>query len=342
MRFWLLFWLLFWLARTLGTPVEAAAWAEADGGSGTEAGRALEAGGEPVAGGDGAGVAVPRDEIEMLRRSFHDVVYEPTVARLHARKKQLGTSRAATLIDSKLQRLDPTNTQYIELCSLELQRLAQNARIDLRKILYFLYIDRSKAQQLALVGFFDPQRREILPVGLDLISSGDMGKGKDHYLTPEGVFENTVENFGYRALGTPNQDGWMGLGAKGSRVWDFGFQPALRLYHGRPALAEMRLLVHATDPVHGEPRLGRTDSKGCVRISAGLNDFLDRWAILDGNYEEWARRKGRTWLLRQDRTPVADPGRYLFIGDSSDQAPAREPGLNTATANPGQSPRALN
>ena len=330
---------LFCLALALSILPRAWAWDPAGDG----AGRALRAGDGPAGTSAGSSAVAPWDEIETLRRSFHDVVYQRTIARLEARKKQLKTPRSVAAIESKIQRLDQNNTQYIEQCSLDLLRLAQNAGIERRKILYFLYIDRSKDRQLALAGFFDPERRRILPVGLDLISTGDMNKGKDHFLTPEGVFENTVENFGYRALGTPNQDGWLGLGARGSRVWDFGFQPALRIYHGSPALAEMRLLVHATDPVQGEVRLGRVDSKGCVRVSAGLNEFLDRWALLDGNYEEWAKTRERTWLLRQDRTPVATPGRFLFIGDTSDgPAPASAPGQSAATGVPGATARTLN
>ena len=79
----------------------------------------------------------------------------------------------------------------------------------------------------------------------------------------------------------------------------------------------MRLLMHATDPDRGEQRLGRTDSKGCVRISHSLNRFLDTYAILDSHYEQWAKTKPDSWLLRKDRQPVLYPGKYLVIGDSS-------------------------
>ncbi len=333
MRFWLVFSLVLCLAPPLAAGVADQASPVASPPSGGAADNRTEA------------VLVPYEEIQMLRQCFHDVVYQRTIERLTARKKQLGASNAARVIDAKIQRLDTGNAEYIAQCSQDILRLAQKAQIDMRKILYFLYIDRNRNRQLALVGFFDPSTRTVSPVGLDLISSGDMDKGKDHYLTPEGVFENRVENFGYRALGTPNQDGWMGLGAKGSRVWDFGFQPGLRIYRGGPSLAQMRLLVHATDPVQGESRLGRRDSKGCVRISAGLNEFLDRWAILDGNYEQWVRLKGRTWLLRQDRTPVLEPGRYLFIGDSSESGQPPVPGstgMNAAKQGAERAANALN
>ena len=84
-------------------------------------------------------------------------------------------------------------------------------------------------------------------------------------------------------------------------------------------MSQMRLLMHATDPDKGEPRLGRTDSKGCVRISSALNRFLDTYAILDSNYEDWAKTRSDSWLLKKDRMPVAYPGKYLIVGDSAVQ-----------------------
>ena len=86
----------------------------------------------------------------------------------------------------------------------------------------------------------------------------------------------------------------------------------------------MRLLMHSTDPDKGEPRLGRIDSKGCIRISPGLNHFLDSFAILDEHYEEWAKAKPDSWLLKKDRQPVAFPGKYLIVGDSSQRPSATQ------------------
>lgn len=69
----------------------------------------------------------------------------------------------------------------------------------------------------------------------------------------------------------------------------------------------MRLQMHATDPHLLEPRLGTAQSKGCIRIPAALNDFIDRYGILDADYEQ-AMPAGLTfWVLRRDRTST--PGR---------------------------------
>src|SRR5262252_1994783 len=52
---------------------------------------------------------------------------------------------------------------------------------------------------------------------------------------------------------------------------------------------DIRLLLHATDPDYLEKRLGRPASKGCVRIPAAMNRFLDRHGVLDADYERAAK-----------------------------------------------------
>lgn len=74
--------------------------------------------------------------------------------------------------------------------------------------------------------------------------------------------------------------------------------------------------MHATDPGTLEPKLGRVESKGCIRIPATLNVFLDRHGVLDADYEE-AQLGGKSlWVLGPAREPVPSPGRYLVIIDS--------------------------
>ena len=76
---------------------------------------------------------------------------------------------------------------------------------------------------------------------------------------------------------------------------------------------DIRLLLHATDPDFGEQRLGNPDSKGCIRISGELNEFLDHFGIIDKDYE-----KHKYWSLKKDREPVFYQGEYLLVGDSSE------------------------
>jgi hypothetical protein len=184
---------------------------------------------------------------------------------------------------------------------------------------YFVFVDRNPNNQVITVGYYD-MGGKISIIGHDLTSTGDpKSKEKDHYETPIGVFENAVENGSYRSEGIPSTEktGWRGYGIKGKRVWDFGRQRTNRIYKGRKEPINIRLQMHATDPVYGETKLGSRDSKGCVRISAKLNEFLDQYGILDGNYEKSNKNKAQ-WVLRKDRTPVSHAGKYLIIRDSRD------------------------
>ena len=103
-----------------------------------------------------------------------------------------------------------------------------------------------------------------------------------------GVFAHSLDNPDFRAEGTLNSNGIRGYGAKGMRVFDFGWQRVPKGW-GDGAVSEMRLQMHATDPDLLERRLGSAQSKGCIRIPATLNRFLDRHGVLDADYERAAR-----------------------------------------------------
>lgn len=176
---------------------------------------------------------------------------------------------------------------------------------------YFVYVDRNPLKQMIFVCFFDHQRKDIIFIGADKVSTGNQ-KRSGFYITPRGIFKNTIEFLGYRALGTKNDEGWRGLGVKDSRVWDFGWQKTYK----KNREITIRLLMHATDPVFGEKRLGKVDSKGCIRTSARMNKFLDHFGLLDKEYEINKNKKAVTWLLKPDREPVLCAGKYLLVGDS--------------------------
>jgi len=178
---------------------------------------------------------------------------------------------------------------------------------------YFLYVDRSPKRQLIFVCFFDKENKEIIEIGRDKVSTGNPQRKGDYFFTPTGIFRNTIENPDYRALGTKNEQGWRGLGEKGSRVWDFGWQRSYKIVNNVKMFIDIRLLLHATDPDFGEQRLGNPDSKGCIRISGELNEFLDHFGIIDKDYE-----KHKYWSLKKDREPVFYQGEYLLVGDSSE------------------------
>ncbi|MBN1585789.1 L,D-transpeptidase [Candidatus Uhrbacteria bacterium] len=172
---------------------------------------------------------------------------------------------------------------------------------------FFIFVDRNFDRQNIMVGFWNGVGK-VIEIGWSKVSTGSLKFG--HYLTPVGTFP--IVRLGYRAKGTKNAKGWMGLGGKDSRIWSFGEQETTG-WKGK--WMRITMLMHATDPTYGEPRLGRPDSKGCIRISAKMNAFLDIYGILDQQVmgKESPERQRR--LLRKDRQPVANPGLYMIVGD---------------------------
>jgi hypothetical protein len=154
-------------------------------------------------------------------------------------------------------------------------------------------------------------------IGGSKVSTGQAGR-RGYFITPIGVFLHSSAILDYRALGTFNENNIRGLGLKGMRVWDFGWQIARKGWLLEEEHSEIRLLMHATDPDYLEHRLGRPASKGCIRITADMNRFLDRHGILDADYEQMARSDDRfSALLLPDRTPTALAGNVLVVIDSS-------------------------
>jgi len=76
------------------------------------------------------------------------------------------------------------------------------------------------------------------------------------------------------------------------------------------------LQMHATDPDLLEQKLGTPQSKGCIRIPATMNAFIDHYGILDGDYEK-AEAAGMTfWVLSKTREATAWSGRFLVVVDT--------------------------
>jgi hypothetical protein len=87
-----------------------------------------------------------------------------------------------------------------------------------------LVVDRNPAvQRLALVLAGPGEDWEVL--ALEKVSTGQAGR-RGYFITPVGVFPHSTAISDYRAEGTYNENGIRGLGAKGSRVWDFGWNQA--------------------------------------------------------------------------------------------------------------------
>lgn len=209
--------------------------------------------------------------------------------------------------------LDPSYREKLVRQTEDLVRQSQ-ARFDSSQ--FFLLVDRNHSEQKAFLAFYDVAGGKITIVGGDKASTGNPAR-RGHFETPVGVFENKPANMSYRALGTKNSHGWRGLGAKGSRVWDLGWQ---RTTKGRGEPMDIRMLVHAADPDFEEQRLGTVQSKGCIRVTARFNKFLDYYGILDREYEKSVKAK---YVLLAQRSPAPFAGKFIVVIDSGEfQKPA--------------------
>jgi hypothetical protein len=191
---------------------------------------------------------------------------------------------------------------------------------------YILALDRNPNVQAILVYWLDvqPSTNRWNFIGASPASTGKSGR-RGSFITPLGVFAHTLDNRDFRAEGTLNKLGIRGFGRKGMRVFDFGWVQGERGW-GRGGLGQMRLLLHATDPDYLEPHLGVAMSRGCIRIPATFNTFIDHYGLLDADYEQALENGKKLWVLRPDRTPTPWSGRYLVIVDSgSTERPAWSP-----------------
>lgn len=174
-----------------------------------------------------------------------------------------------------------------------------------------------KVQRIALM-IASPDRPWVL-IGVSKVSTGQPGRF-DHYLTPPGVYAQDGTVLDYRAEGTRNIHGIRGLGSKGMRVWDFGWQWAQPGWKSQPDPRRIRLMMHATDPDYIEPRLGHAASKGCIHVADGLNRFMDKLAVLDRvNLDLAATSPAHREFLAPAGTPIL-PGEYLIVTDAPPSA----------------------
>ena len=178
-------------------------------------------------------------------------------------------------------------------------------------------VDRNPAAQDVVLMLAQPTSTPWEVIGAAKVSTGQRGRF-DYYITPTGVFRHSDAILGYRAEGTYNENGIRGLGVKGMRVWDFGWHNAEKGWRSDRERGDIRLLMHATDPVL-EPRIGRPASQGCVRVPGRLNVFFDRYGVLDADYERAAETDARyRGLLRANRTPSSLAGNLMLVVDSAE------------------------
>ncbi len=260
--------------------------------------------------------AVEPTPVVVALASLPDVAIEPEVQRLQ--------DALAREVPHLVPRTPVSDAVWVALARAETMTGAELV-IDRPQLL--VVVDRNpQVQQLAIV--LARPEGEWQTVGGTKVSTGSMGRF-DHYITPRGVFRLTDAILGYRAEGTLNENGIRGLGAKGMRVWDFGWQVAMKGWNagpGKPDRIPIRLMMHATDPARLEQRIGRPASQGCIRIPSAMNRFLDRHGVLDAEYERSAVTDIRfRALLLPGREPSLLAGNTLVVVDSG------EPAATTAT-----------
>ncbi|MFJ2990756.1 L,D-transpeptidase [Collimonas sp. NPDC087041] len=197
--------------------------------------------------------------------------------------------------------------------AVRLQEALDTAKVQIAAPQFIVLVDRSPSVQAALL-YWGSAEHGWNFIGATPVSTGLPGR-YEHFVTPLGVFSHSMANPDFRAEGTKNKLGFRGYGIKGMRVYDFGWVDAPRGW-GDGAMGVLRLQMHSTDPALAAPRLGTAQSEGCVRIPAALNDFVDRHALLDQDYEELVAVGTHPWVLRKDSTPTLSPGRYLVVVDS--------------------------
>ena len=231
--------------------------------------------------------------------------------------------RFEAAVDRRIMVPVDAQRHYLEL----LQSALAQAGIGVLVPQALLLVDRSLQVQAAFVLLGLGEGRWSW-LGATPVSTGRVGTF-DHFRTPLGVFAHSLDNPDFRAEGTFNENHIRGYGLRGMRVFDFGWVQAERGW-GAGGTSTMRLQMHATDPAVLEPRLGRAESKGCIRIPATLNSFIDRHGLLDSDYQAAAALGRAPWVLRADRAPIPWPGRYLVVVDSArSQRPPWAPGPAT-------------
>lgn len=223
------------------------------------------------------------------------------------------TALALAFAQMVVPRLYPTPSDTATYADALQQALERDRRLlDLPQCV--VLVDRNPHVQAVLI-FWGGAGLPWRLLGASAVSTGLPGR-YEHFATPLGTFNHVPSNPDFRAQGSRNALGIRGYGVQGSRVFDFGWVQARKGW-GNHALSVMRLQMHATDPDVLEPRLGTARSKGCIRISASLNGFIDLFGLIDKAYELDAEQKGRpSWVLRKDRIAGPWAGRYLVVVDS--------------------------
>lgn len=244
------------------------------------------------------------DYVLSILKSF-DASIEPEI--LHSKEKQDLFSQRLRANIPKLQIKEGSQNNQPKQPAQSLPG-TQKANVDgVRENEFLLIVDASFDCQCAALAFVS-DNGQVFSSSAFKVSTGD--SRKFHYLTPSGYFEHSIDTGTYRALGTPNEHGIRGIGLKGARVWDLGWQKTTHAKSDQ--VVDIRFQLHATDPVL-EAKLGTPQSQGCIRLSAGVNYFLDTYAILDKDFLKDQKTGKPYWALRDNRFEIEHVGSIIYV-----------------------------
>ena len=251
----------------------------------------------------------------LVNLTLHRIAWIPAVVSLALLSNggpQSGTQLAhvfARQVDRKLEMPEAEQHRYAEM----LRTAFADAGLRELPPQFVILVDKSVFVQAVMI-FWISSEHEFVFIGASPASTGKPGS-YEHFETPLGVFPHTTANPDFRAEGTRNEFGILGYGRKGMRVFDFGWVKAPKGW-GDYAESVMRLQMHATDPGLLEPKLGTAQSKGCIRVPATFDRFVDHYGILDADYERAAAGGKRFFVLISEREPTSWSGEYLVVIDS--------------------------
>lgn len=224
------------------------------------------------------------------------------------------TTVFATTVKRRID-LPRTNTQHYATL---LAEQAIKSGQDFSPAQFIVLVDRNPLVQTVMIFWKDagkPETANYTLIGTTRTTTGGTPRF-DHYLTPVGVFAHTIDNPDFRAEGTKNENGVRGYGKQGDRIYDLGWQTTTKAW-GKPEERQIRMQMHSTDPDLLEQRLGTIGSKGCVRIPAAFNALVDRFGLIDADYNAAAQRGPRPWVWHADHEATPYAGRYIVIVDSN-------------------------
>lgn len=207
-------------------------------------------------------------------------------------------------LEQRVQRLSLDKEKF-EKDILELDKgYWEKTKEKLKSKLQYKQLDKSQfvsiidlSRQKIVIALYDYEYDDFYPVGVDLISSGNMDReasveyGEDHYFdSPKGIFR--IKG-GWRSDGEENDNGSLGYGAKNRYIFYLGRQQSVRYNtfdKDRKKIQdrskwklikdELEFAIHAHE---SDMPLGGAYSHGCIRTSNELNKFLDSNLVLHRN-----------------------------------------------------------